>query len=438
MTSRFHGAKNLSSKQAPIRFKMATLSIASLFSFFSEEKKSIKKGENHFKSDHIEAFTYQQGVLRGEVHASMKQKVYKVTIYLDEEHEIKSTECECPRGVFKCSHAAALFIHGIHKLSRTDVECQWRKRKSNTSLSTQAVTEMFPPPKRYSALSRKPTQADRCALYEDLKEYGRFTGLCWLISPEPPIANQLPFPTIEEIIFSDEFLQATGRQQQLDCLVRLSRLQETDILRVSELTAGQRDNPAWFLARRGRLTASNFGSVLKAKRITPSLIKRLLGEYDLSRVKAVQWGVNNEEEAVKAFTLKTGLAVKGTGIWFHSSGILGASPDGIIDEGTVLEVKCPYTERNLTVAEAVESATFCLEKCTSGQGYALKKDHVYWHQVQGEMYFSRRRFCYFVVWTTKDIAIVKIERDEEWVANIPVLTQFYFDNIFPRIVEGEL
>ena len=149
-------------------------------------------------------------------------------IYLDEEQEIKSTECECPRGAFKCSHAAALFIHGIHNLSQTDVECQWRKQKANTSLSTQAVTEMFPPPKKYSALSRKPTQADRSALYEDLKEYGRFTGLCWLISPEPPLANQLPFPTIEEIIFSEEFLEATGRQQQLDCLVRRSRLQETN------------------------------------------------------------------------------------------------------------------------------------------------------------------------------------------------------------------
>ena len=56
---------------------MATLPIASLLSFFLEEKKSIKKGENHFKSDHIEAFTFQQGVLRGEVQASMKQKVYK-------------------------------------------------------------------------------------------------------------------------------------------------------------------------------------------------------------------------------------------------------------------------------------------------------------------------------------------------------------------------
>ncbi|KAM7436128.1 hypothetical protein ABFA07_014037 [Porites harrisoni] len=157
---------------------MATLSIASLLSFFSDEKKSIKKGENHFNSDHVEAFSYQQGVLRGEVHASMKKKVYKVTIYLDDQQEIKSTECECPRGAFKCSHAAALFIHGIHNLSRTDVECQWRKRKSTTTLSNQAVSELFPPPKRYCALSRNPTQADRFALYEDLKEYEKFTGLC--------------------------------------------------------------------------------------------------------------------------------------------------------------------------------------------------------------------------------------------------------------------
>ncbi|CAH3114999.1 unnamed protein product [Pocillopora meandrina] len=125
---------------------MASLSIASLISFFSEEKKSIRKGENHYKSDHVKSLLYQQGVLRGEVQASMKKKVYKVTIYLDEQHEIKLSDCECPRGAFKCSHAAALFIHGIHNLSRTDVECQWRKRISNTSLSAQAVTEMFPPP----------------------------------------------------------------------------------------------------------------------------------------------------------------------------------------------------------------------------------------------------------------------------------------------------
>ena len=175
----------------------------------------------------------------------------------------------------------------IHNLSRTDVECQWRKRKASTSLSIQAVTEMFPPPKKYTALARKPTEVDRSELYEDLKKYGRFTGLCRLIRPEPPAISKLPIPTTEEIMYSEEFLQTRGVQQQLDCLVRRSKILDEDIMRTSEITVGQRDNPAWHFARKGRLTASNFGSVLKAKRVTPSLLKRLLGEYDLSRVKAV-------------------------------------------------------------------------------------------------------------------------------------------------------
>jgi len=189
-------------------------------------------------------------------------------------------------------------------------------------------------------------------------------------------------------------------------LVRSSKLDEQKIVRISEITVGQRNNPVWHIARRGRLTTSNFGSILIAKGVTPSLLKRLLREYDWSRVKAIQWGVDNEEEAIRAFTLKTGKAVKDTGIWFDSS---SSSPDGIVDDKTILEMKCPYTERNNTIEEAVKSKTFCLEKSESGQGYALKKDHVYWHQVQGEMYFSRRKFCYFVVWTTKDVAILLIE-----------------------------
>ena len=126
---------------------------------------------------------------------------------------------------------------------------------------------MFPPPKKYTALGRKPVQVDRAQLYEDLKQYGRFTGLCWLLSPEPPAFNELLIPTIEDIIFSEEFLQTRGLQQQLDYLVRRSRILEEDILK--RITVGQRDNPAWHLARKGRLTASNFGSVLKAKELLP-------------------------------------------------------------------------------------------------------------------------------------------------------------------------
>ena len=76
-----------------------------------------------------------------------------------------------------------------------------------------------------------------------------------------------------------------------------------------------------------------------------------------------------------------------------------------------MEAKCPYTERNITIEEAVNtSPNFCLKKTENGQ-YALKEEHVYW-QVQGERYFSRRKFCYFVVWTSKDVVALKIAKDE--------------------------
>lgn len=59
---------------------MASLSICSLVSFFSGERKSLDRGENHFKSDHVQSFIYSRGVIKGEVQASMKNKDYKVTV----------------------------------------------------------------------------------------------------------------------------------------------------------------------------------------------------------------------------------------------------------------------------------------------------------------------------------------------------------------------
>ena len=59
---------------------MASLSITALSNFFPEERKSICKGENHYKSDHVESFFYNAGARRGQVHVSMKEKSYKVMV----------------------------------------------------------------------------------------------------------------------------------------------------------------------------------------------------------------------------------------------------------------------------------------------------------------------------------------------------------------------
>ena len=59
-------------------------------------------------------------------------------------------------------------------------------------------------------------------------------------------------------------------------------------------------------------------------------------------------------------------------------------------------------------------------------------------QVQGEIHFAQRKLCYFVVWTSKDVFVLKIAKDEGWSGNISKLTQFYFEHLFPKVVEGQL
>ena len=83
-------------------------------------------------------------------------------IHLNEDMAIQSTQCECPRGDHKCSHVAALYIYGIHNLSRTDVERQLKRKKSDLP-TTSAAAEMFPNIP-YRPLSRLPNEEDRSFL----------------------------------------------------------------------------------------------------------------------------------------------------------------------------------------------------------------------------------------------------------------------------------
>ena len=60
--------------------KMITFS--NMVRYFKDEDKSVRRGENHYKSDHILACTFSQGQLMGVVRASMKDKSYKVLVSL--------------------------------------------------------------------------------------------------------------------------------------------------------------------------------------------------------------------------------------------------------------------------------------------------------------------------------------------------------------------
>ena len=90
---------------------------------------------------------------------------------------------------------------------------------------------MFPPIKPgYTALLRQPNQGDREALYSELRAYGKFTGLCWLLSPEPKQLGDLPVSTVEEVIFSEEFLTLSTAVEQLEFIKRKLKVCEIPVL----------------------------------------------------------------------------------------------------------------------------------------------------------------------------------------------------------------
>ena len=168
----------------------------------------------------------------------------------------------------------------------------------------------------------------------------------WNCSPEP--AAKTPTPTNGGGDYSVSGL-CCWWIPPLNCLKIRVEYQKA----VERLTVGQRENPAWQNLKKGRLTASNFEVILKAKRLTPSLMKRVMGEYDLSGVQAISWGITNEAEAVTAFETVNEMAVKETGLWLHLYGILGASPDGLVGDNALpafLEAKSPFKVRKFEEA----------------------------------------------------------------------------------------
>lgn len=146
---------------------------------------------------------------------------------------------------------------------------------------------------------------------------------------------------------------AAGNKRQF--LLEKLILSREDILKIAEKTIGQYANEQWLLARKLRLTSSKFGLILKASnrnKFSRSLFTNLLEGYDLSNVQAVQWSKENEPIAIQMFEESNNVIVNSTGLWLDPCGFIGASPDGLVDDLAVVEVKCPFKYRNSSLKEA--------------------------------------------------------------------------------------
>lgn len=170
----------------------------------------------------------------------------------------------------------------------------------------------------------------------------------------------------------------------------------------------------WLAARLGKATASriadviaktktgwgasraNYAAELVAERLTGAAAERYTNA-------AMQWGTDKEPDARAAYEFYTGATVEQVGFVEHFTiANSGASPDGLIGEDGLVEIKCPSTATHI-------------ETLLGGSVPAK-----YVTQMQWQMACTDRAWCDFVSFDPRmpesmRLFIKRIERDDELI-----------------------
>lgn len=182
----------------------------------------------------------------------------------------------------------------------------------------------------------------------------------------------------------------------------------------------------WEEERRWRLTASIFSSAIgfwRGRRVHLWMEKIGLVEPFMG-CPATCWSNLHEQIALARYQLMTGNVVTLTGFYLHGEHHwLAASPDGMIDqgpygyleEGGVLEIKCPYFHGNA-------NGSFPWSTIPS----------FYMPQAQGLMEILDRNWIDFYVWTPNGSSLFRIQRDPHyWDLMMAALSDFWWKHVEP-------
>lgn len=183
--------------------------------------------------------------------------------------------------------------------------------------------------------------------------------------------------------------------------------------------------PAWHTARKGKLTASNIGAAMGLcswtsrqqafnratgrEKFLGECFNLAIGHVPVSKLSprplflstgndATRWGVANESNGILAYTAHTGNLVEMTGLHVHPSNTwLAGSPDGLVGDEGMIEVKCPYWRYN---------------RDGSRKGVHTEIPPYYYLQMQLCLECTDRKWCDYICWTPDEYCVYRVTRDE--------------------------
>jgi len=204
-------------------------------------------------------------------------------------------------------------------------------------------------------------------------------------------------------------------------------------------TRRQNECTEWHLHRKKRLTASYFGKICKLRLKTSrakTVSNILYGSFNGNN--ATKYGTQNEENAKCALSGILNKTIVPSGLIIDKDlPFLAASPDGLIDGDSLVEIKCPITSKDLTPEEGITRKKITSCEIVNGK-LRLKRTDTFYYQVQGQLHISKRQFCYFCIWTPRGMLHEKIKRDDNFWSEkmLQQLTNFYYHCLLPEMVDS--
>lgn len=183
--------------------------------------------------------------------------------------------------------------------------------------------------------------------------------------------------------------------------------------------AEEQRSPEWYAARKGRVTGSIAGAVLG---VSPNmtrdqalrlLVRDALGAErettDFLESQILAHGRHYEDGALWEYEMETGNTVQECG-FFPYCEWSGASPDGLIGDDGILEIKTPWGKRK---QEQVQFKT-------------IEEQPHYYAQMQIEMLSTGREWAHLWQWTPYGHKLDTVNLDQPWLdENLPRLKQFW-------------
>ena len=189
----------------------------------------------------------------------------------------------------------------------------------------------------------------------------------------------------------------------------------------------------WHSLRLGKITASRISDVLSNGRggniskLSETYMIELLCEQLTGEAKPffenddMRWGTETEPQARAMYELKSGNDVREVA-FIELNDYVGVSPDGLIGDDGMLEIKCPTTITQI--------------KRALGGNYS--KD--YYAQIQCQLWVAGRQWCDFVSFDPRlDISasylIQRVDYDEEFAEKIDEKVDVFIQTMQSRYKE---